>query len=88
MQNVLNQKLYHFGITYISKILISNKLTTQTARKSSIGGGEYSYLSNKRGVANNRRVWRKYLNLINKGSGTNEWPEIFVTLYEEAFENS
>ena len=27
----------------------------------------YSYLSNKRRVANNRRVWKKYLNQINKG---------------------
>ena len=39
-------------------------------------------------VANNRWVWKKYLKLINEGSGTNEWPGIFVTLYEEAFENS
>ena len=31
-------------------------------------------------VANNRRVWKKYLNLINEGSGTNEGPGIFVTL--------
>ena len=31
----------------------------------------YSYLSNKRMVANKRRVWKKYLNLINEGSGTN-----------------
>ena len=46
----------------------------------------YQYLSNKRRVANNRRVWKKYLNLINQGFGTNEGPGIFVTLYEEAFE--
>ena len=31
---------------------------------------------------------KKYLNLINEGSGTNGGPGIFVTLYEEAFENS
>ena len=48
----------------------------------------YSYLFNKRRVANNRRVWKKYLNLINEGSGTNGGPGIFVTLYKEAFENS
>ena len=35
-----------------------------------------SYLFNKRRVANKRRVWKKYINLINK-----------VMLYEEAFEN-
>ena len=48
----------------------------------------YSYHSNKRRVANNSRVWKKHLNLINERSGTNEWPGIFVTLYEEAFEIS
>ena len=37
-----------------------------------------SYLSNKRRVANKRRVWKKYLNLINVGSVTNEGPGIFV----------
>ena len=41
----------------------------------------YFYLSNKRRVANNRRVWKKYLNLRNEGSGTNEGPGIFVTLH-------
>ena len=46
---------------------------------------DYSYLSNKRRVANRRRVWKKYINLINEGSGTNEGPGIFVTLYKEAF---
>ena len=49
---------------------------------------DYSYLSNKRRVANNRRVWKKYLNLINEGSGTNGGPGIFVTLCKEAFDNS
>ena len=48
----------------------------------------YSYLSKKRRVAKNRRVWKKNLNLINEGSGTNGGPGIFVTLYEEAFQNS
>ena len=49
----------------------------------------YSYLTNKRRVANKRtRVWKKILNLINEGSGTNERPGIFVRLYKEAFENS
>ena len=48
----------------------------------------YSYLSNKRRVANNRRVWKIYLNLINDGSGTNGGPGIFVTLYKKDFENS
>ena len=33
---------------------------------------EYSYLPNKPRVANNRGVWKKYLNLINKGFETNE----------------
>ena len=35
----------------------------------------YSYLSNKRRVANNLRVWKKYLNLITKVSGTNGGPQ-------------
>ena len=48
----------------------------------------YSYLSNKRRVANNRRVWKQYLNLINEGSGTNGGPGIFVTLHKEAFEKN
>ena len=39
-------------------------------------------------VANKHRVWKKYQNLINEGSGTNGGPGIFVTLYKEAFENS
>ena len=47
-------------------------------------GPKYSIISDKRRVANNRRVWKKYLNLINEGSGTNGGPEIFVTLYKEA----
>ena len=47
-----------------------------------------SNLSNKRKVANNRRVWKKYLNLINEGSGTNGGPGIFETQYKETFENS
>ena len=56
----------------------------------SIDGAEsaYSYLSNKRRVANKRRVWKKFQNLINEGSGTNGGPGIFVTLYKEVFENS
>ena len=29
-----------------------------------------------------------FITLINEGSGTNEGPGIFVTLYNEAFENS
>ena len=51
----------------------------------------YSYLSNKRRVANDHRVWKKTFKptLINEGSGTNGGPGIFVTLlYKEAFENS
>ena len=32
---------------------------------------DYSFLSNKRRVANKRRVWKKHQNLINVGSGTN-----------------
>ena len=40
----------------------------------------YFFLSNKCRVANKPRVWKKYPNLINEGSG------IFVTLYKEAFE--
>ena len=39
----------------------------------------YSYLSNKRRVANNRRVWKEYPNLINEGSGTNGGSGIFLT---------
>ena len=49
---------------------------------------EYSYLSNKRRVANERRVWKKYQNLINEGSGIYGGPGVFVTLYKEVFENS
>ena len=41
-----------------------------------------------RRVANNRRVWKKYIIPINEGSGTNEGPRIFVTLHKQAFENS
>ena len=48
----------------------------------------YSYLSNKRRVANNRIVWKKYINLINEGSGTNGGPGSFVTLNRVAFEIS
>ena len=48
---------------------------------------DFSYLSHKRRVANNRRVWKKYLNLINE-FGTNGGPEIFVMLYKETFEIS
>ena len=48
----------------------------------------YSFVSNKRRVANKRRVWKTYQNLINKGSGTNQGPGIFVTLYKKVFENS
>ena len=46
----------------------------------------YSFLSNKRRVANKRRVWKKCqsrllgLNPINEGSGTNGRPGIFVRL--------
>ena len=47
-----------------------------------------SNLSNKRWVANKRRVWKKYQNLINKWSGTNRGHLIFVTLYKEVFKNS
>ena len=69
-----------------------NRRTLQEVTKSLINlriiQYKYSYLSNKRWVANNRRVWKKYLNLINKGSGTNGGPGIFATLYKEAFENS
>ena len=49
---------------------------------------EYSFVSNKRRVANKRRVWKKYQNLINEGSRTNGGPGIFATLYKEVFENS
>ena len=48
----------------------------------------YSFVSNKRRVANKRRVWKKYQNLINVGSGTNEGPVIFVRLNKEIAENS
>ena len=34
----------------------------------------YSYLSNKRRVANKRKVWKKYQKLSNEGSGTNGGP--------------
>ena len=49
---------------------------------------KYTYLSNKRRVANNRRVWKQYLNLINEGSGTKRGPGTLVTLFKKAFENS
>ena len=39
-------------------------------------------------VANNRRIWKKYLTLINEGSVTNGGPGIFETVYKETFENS
>ena len=48
----------------------------------------YSYVSNKRRVANKRRVWKKYQNLINVGSGTNGGLGIFVRLSKEIAENS
>ena len=48
---------------------------------------EYSYVSNKRRVANKRRVWKKCQNLINVGSGTNVRPGIFVRLNKEIDEN-
>ena len=48
----------------------------------------YSYVSNKRRVANKRRVWKKYQNLINVESGTNGGPGIFVRLNKEIVENS
>ena len=38
---------------------------------------KYSYLSYK------CRVWKRYLNLKNEGSGINEGPGFFVTLYKE-----
>ena len=44
-------------------------------------------VSNKRRVANKRRVWKKNQNLINVGSGTNAGPEIFVRLNQEIVEN-
>ena len=43
----------------------------------------YSFLSNKRRVANKRRVWKKYQNLINVRSGTNGGPGIFARLNKE-----
>ena len=43
----------------------------------------YSFVSNKRRVANKRRVWKKYQNLINVGSGTNGGPGIFIRLNKE-----
>ena len=47
----------------------------------------YSKVSNKRRVANKRRVWKKIQNLINVGSGTNAEPGIFVRLIKEIVEN-
>ena len=44
-------------------------------------------VSNKRRVANKRRVWKKFQNLINVGSGTNTGPGIFVRLNQEIVEN-
>ena len=48
----------------------------------------YSYLSNECRVANNRRVWKKYLDLINEGCGTNGGPGIFARLNKRIAENS
>ena len=48
----------------------------------------YSFVSNKRRVANKRRVWKKYQNLISVGSGTNGGPGIFVRVNKEIAENS
>ena len=56
--------------------------------KSSVILACYSYVSNKRRVANKRRVWKKYQNLIKVGSGTNGGPGIFVRLNKEIAENS
>ena len=47
-----------------------------------------SFLSNKRRVGNKCRVWKKYQNLIDVGSGTNGGPGIFVRLNKEIAENS
>ena len=66
--------------TFTTTSLLGNALTLELDL--------YSFLSNKRRLANKRMVWKKCQNLINEGSGTNEGPEIFVTLYKEVFENS
>ena len=47
----------------------------------------YSIFSNKRRVANKCRVWNKYQNPINVGSGTNAWPGIFVRFNKETVKN-
>ena len=39
---------------------------------------KYSFVSNKCSVANKHRVWKKYQNLINVGSGTNRGPGILT----------
>jgi len=44
------------------------------------GFKQYSFVSNKHRVANKRRVWKKYQNQINVGSGTNGGPRIFARL--------
>ena len=49
---------------------------------------KHSYLSNKRRVANNRRVWKNYQNQINAGSKTNVGHGIFVRLNKEMAEIS
>ena len=48
----------------------------------------YSFVSNKRRVANKRRVWIKCQNLIKVGSETNGGPGIFGRLNKEIAENS
>ena len=72
--NYLLQKR-QFLSTFFKNIGWSTRMTSQKRIDFSIN---YSYLFNKRRVANNRRVWKKYINLINEGSGTHEGPGIFV----------
>ena len=45
-----------------------------------VGCQKLAFVSNKRMVANKRRVWKQYQKLMNEGSGTNGGPGIFVTL--------
>ena len=72
------RKFFSYFINYVDHIFTSTKGEKR----------EYSFLSNKRRVANKRRVWKKYQNLINEAPGTTGGPGSFVTLSKEVFENS
>ena len=58
-----------------SEELVRLKLNNKICNLWSTGSALYSFLSNKLRVANKRRVWKKYQNLMNEESGTNGGPQ-------------